>query len=686
MNVVDEFKSLFTYHYCATQSEIDSICKRQRLLLGEVEKAWFRFLPWFKQRCREFSDRVDPGFEPLLQKLLLGENWTFPNKWEELFYVQHEFIHDRPGYPLIERWSIQLHPRKGRNDKIGFVIPKINVLAHPEECTRDLLTSLYACYEKLPRGAAQGLFDVVVTWEDIFDYVCEAHRIALLAGGKFHLLFNLDRQVLQNFRYQVLQDSVPAARKREHNPAPDKKLRENNLLFIKDTPFEVCVPKSVKFDIPLDARIAHTDICAGTGHGKTQLVQSFIADILPRYGFLVMDSQGALIAKILELKPLLQRDVIYINPEDKEYIPGITFFGVNLEAIQDDEKVYNTLISFYENIFNDLMGSGLTEKQSGMFGYLAQLLLTIPKATIFTFIDVLVNGEKYREKMQKLPQTQRYFFENLFFDKSYGHTKGEIARKLLGLVKTPTIDRILNNTEQKIDFYKAMNEGAIILINTAKDHLGEVLSSFFGKFLLGMLYTNVMKRDPNGRDPPFFFFLDEAQEYFLKGMAVMFSQFRKFNVGLTIAHQNLNQLKEKGIDADVRASTDVKIVGTPNKEDKVVWASEMRTDTDFLDNCLKYQEQQYSEWACFVKHRTRKAVKIKAPWFALNAFSKMTAEEQKTLLERNRRKYCVKVSGGEDPQPGSPGKPPDEPGKPAEPNKPKEPPKKKPQDDDDYFA
>ena len=271
--------------------------------------------------------------------------------------------------------------------------------------------------------------------------------------------------------------------------------------------------------------------------------------------------------------------------------------------------------------------------------------------------------------MQGLPSMARYFFENHFFQKTYDHTKQEIARKLMGLVKTPTIDRILNNTEQRIDFHKAMNEGAIILINTSKEYLQATLSSFFGKFLLGMIYTNVVKRDPDGRDPPFFFFIDEAQEYFLKGMGGMFSQFRKFNVGLCIAHQNLGQLKAAGIDADVRASTAVKIVGSPNKEDKTVFAAEMRVNADFIDACKKHKSEGYSEWACFIQHEMDKAVKMIAPWFVMDKVPKMSADEQRAMFERNREQYCVKVASGKPPREsdtdGTPHDPPDQPAQPG---------------------
>lgn len=593
--------------------------------MTQVKEAWHAFLGYFNNCCNEFC-RQDPDFAPFLEKIIKFEDWSFHD--EVLFkkYTATEF-------------------------RVAQILQDANNYVHR------FLTTFYSLYQKVPKGG-EGIFFKILPEEDGQDIVKELCRIVWnpdFVENKF-LLVHLSN---------IIVPRIPKDRNgKPVFPVPDYKA------VLKDTPFYDLVETQTAFDIPLDARMAHIDICAGSGHGKTWLLQSFITDILHQgHGFLVMDSQGALIPKILELKPLLQKEVIYINPEDREYIPGITFFGVNLEGVEDKDKAYNTLISFYESIFNDLMGSGLTEKQGFMFGYVSQLLLTIPKATIFTFIDVLTNGDKYRRYMQGLPSTARYFFENHFFQKTYDHTKQEIARKLLGLIKTSTVDRILNNTEQRIDFYKAMNEGAIILINTSKDYLQATLSSFFGKFLLGMIYTNVVKRDPDGRDPPFFFFIDEAQEYFLKSMGDMFSQFRKFNVGLCIAHQNLEQLKKKGIDADVRASTAVKIVGSPDKEDAHVFAAEMRVTVDFLNQCRKYKNEGYSEWACFVRHEMDKAVKITAPWFVMDKVPKMTKDEQQAMVERNRQKYCVKIDrakpadGGDDG--GTPKDPTDPPAQPG---------------------
>ena len=56
--------------------------------------------------------------------------------------------------------------------------------------------------------------------------------------------------------------------------------------------------------IPHEARFEHTHICAGTGHGKTQLLQKMILEDMQelkdgRGSVVVIDSQGDLINKLM---------------------------------------------------------------------------------------------------------------------------------------------------------------------------------------------------------------------------------------------------------------------------------------------------------------------------------------------------------------------------------------------------
>ena len=78
-----------------------------------------------------------------------------------------------------------------------------------------------------------------------------------------------------------------------------------------------------RFDLPFKTRFEHTHIVAGTGHGKTQLLQKLILEDIAalregRGSVIVIDSQGDMIKNILNLAVMkeLQDRLILIDPHD----------------------------------------------------------------------------------------------------------------------------------------------------------------------------------------------------------------------------------------------------------------------------------------------------------------------------------------------------------------------------------
>ncbi len=81
---------------------------------------------------------------------------------------------------------------------------------------------------------------------------------------------------------------------------PARELEKNNLYFIKDTPFEVCIPKKIKVALHLKPRLEHQWIVAGSGAGKTQLLQRMICDDIEHgRSVIVIDSQRDMIGKLI---------------------------------------------------------------------------------------------------------------------------------------------------------------------------------------------------------------------------------------------------------------------------------------------------------------------------------------------------------------------------------------------------
>ena len=311
-----------------------------------------------------------------------------------------------------------------------------------------------------------------------------------------------------------------------------------------------------------EVRFSHAHVMGGSGHGKTQLLQTLIyRDLISpaRPSVIVIDSQGDLINTISHLSlfdPGMERSLadrfLLIDPADTEHPPAINLFDANLDRIKhygpaDRERMLAGTIELYEYFFSALLGAGLSQKQTLIFRYLAHLMLVIPGANIHTLRELLETPDAFQGEIAKLDGTARLFFERQFFDKSFDDTRLQVVRRLWGVLSNPTFERIFSARASKIDFFKAMNAGRIILINTAKDLLKQEGSGIFGRFFIAMIAQAAMERAlvPREQRKPTYVYIDEAQDYFDDTIDHLLEQVRKYRVGITLAHQTLAQLTPK---------------------------------------------------------------------------------------------------------------------------------------------
>lgn len=94
-----------------------------------------------------------------------------------------------------------------------------------------------------------------------------------------------------------------------------------------------------------------------------------------------------------------------------------------------------------------------------------------------------------------------------------------------------------------------MNEGKVILVNLAKGLTGEENSKLVGRMVSMQLKLSALKRarlDPKERKN-YFLYIDEFQNYVSKSIESILSEARKYKLGLVIAHQYIDQLKQEGL-------------------------------------------------------------------------------------------------------------------------------------------
>ena len=90
-----------------------------------------------------------------------------------------------------------------------------------------------------------------------------------------------------------------------------------------------------------------------------------------------------------------------------------------------------------------------------------------------------------------------------------------------------------------------MDSGKILLVNLSKGMLGELDTQLLGMLIIGKLFSSAMGRVtlPSEKRRPMYFYIDEFQNFTTDSVAHLLSEARKFGISLTLANQNLAQLR-----------------------------------------------------------------------------------------------------------------------------------------------
>ncbi len=442
--------------------------------------------------------------------------------------------------------------------------------------------------------------------------------------------------------------------------------------FFANTPILDLMIAPAQFALPEEARFEHCHVFGGIGHGKTQCLQYLLHEDLiqavhdERRSIVVIDSQGSLIRNISacalfnpEQEFSLSDRFVLIDPTDIERPPALNLFNPGLERMEgytprQREVAFNSLVDIYGRFFGALLGAELTARQGAVFRYLARLMLTIEGATIHTLIALMDDVRPFAGNIAKLDPTARRFFEKEFMRKGFNATRQQIKDRLYAILSIPTFDRLFSAPKSKINFFDALNNGKIILINTARGLLKKEGSAIFGRFMLALIEHAITERDniPEDKRNPVFLYMDEAHEYFDDTVETLIIEARKFKCGLTLAHQDLAQLSSK-LRAIFLGNTTIKIAGGVSHSDARALASDMRTTPDFLLARKKFEREGFSEFALSVRNVTPQALKVTIPFGFLEGQPKLEPHQLATLLEINRQKvgYDPRTEASPEPTP-----------------------------------
>lgn len=329
-------------------------------------------------------------------------------------------------------------------------------------------------------------------------------------------------------------------------------------------------------------------------------------------GITIVENDGKFISDFIGVAKNFDIDVLSIDPANPDTL------SINPFAIEDPAKVASIVADVLNSMYEDQGGGGagdpfFTQVTIDAFQNLSILLKEMyPRmndgevASLEDMLELLYNFDKVEEmteEMKKIPELeQKYklliaYFEKNFYKPSLNINGYEIpgtrgsGRKdtekflygaitqLNNLIRNPGLKRALCGKTNMINFDKALEEGRVITACSRKGDLGVLQAKAFGMFFILQFQDAVLRRKgTEDTRTPHFLYIDEFPEYINKDMEVMFTLFRKYRCGVTIALQNLSQLSKgdkKGSGyyrQTVLANTKTQIVfGDTVPEDSAYW-------------------------------------------------------------------------------------------------------------------
>ncbi|MGF6428193.1 hypothetical protein [Bradyrhizobium elkanii] len=419
--------------------------------------------------------------------------------------------------------------------------------------------------------------------------------------------------------------------------------------YLEGTPFKQLFSVPVPFKIPEDMRFEHQWIVTPQGGGKTTFIQHQLIPDIERVArgeasVVVMDSQGDLLNLVGSLAAIPPEKLLVIEP-DPEYPLALNLFdlGKSRMATYDArtrQMLDTNAIDLLTYVFDTLLGTQTTPKQTTLFRHAIRLCRAIPGATLKTFVDVINStSTPYPEIVTTMPEATRDFFTGLFTNTAqFKETKQEIGWRLSLMLDNPTFAAMFSSEHSKLDLFTELNSSKVILINSDKSLLKEQGTELFGRFFIALLLQAAQERAliEKSNRLPVFAYIDECHDYIARDANItsIFDQARKMRMGLILAHQRIGQLDGKVLDALTNAS--IKCARAVNDSGAHTLARNMTTTPDFI------QKQPVGSFA--ISLRNEPAVAIRVPHGEMEKMSRRSPAEMSEIRARMRERYAVKVA------------------------------------------
>lgn len=287
-----------------------------------------------------------------------------------------------------------------------------------------------------------------------------------------------------------------------------------------------------------------------TGMGKSTMLENMaIQDIRNGEGLAFIDPHGGTADKLLDYIPQNRiDDVVYFAPFDLDQ--PIAFNVMEDVGYDKRHLVVSGLMATFKKIWVDAWSARMEYILSNTL----LALLEYPDATLLG-VNRMYTDKAYRKKVidnVKDPVVKDFWVKefNTYTDRYTQEATPAIQNKIGQFTSNPLIRNIIGQPKSSFDIRDLMDRKKILIINLSKGQVGETNMRLLGSMLTTRIFLGAMSRaDLSARDidalPPFYFYVDEFQNFANDTFAEILSEARKYKLNLTIAHQYVEQMEEQ---------------------------------------------------------------------------------------------------------------------------------------------
>lgn len=314
----------------------------------------------------------------------------------------------------------------------------------------------------------------------------------------------------------------------------------------------------------------HSYVVGATGSGKSTLLYNSICQHMDAGdGVAFIDPHGDTADAVLDSVPANRiRDLVLIDPSDSEDQVGLNplDFGDKPDATKVN-RLINDLLDIFGELYDMKVAGGpgfeMFFRNTMLLASTApQDLSGLPKGppTLLTAVAILRDDELREYLLTKCcssflgeelgGEVVRFFDSALkqSGDQSFKNWVPYVSSKLTRFLSNTRMRRLLCAPKRTIDFRKIMDERKILCVNLNKGDLGDQDTKLLGRLVTKFIFQAALSRSDLPREDrtPFYYFLDEFQNFVCRDAPEMLAESRKYGLRLTLAHQTLSQLGEGG--------------------------------------------------------------------------------------------------------------------------------------------